>query len=53
MNNYNSEGINYSKIKDWKRFEKYNLTVVLNILYVKEKEMQPAYVSKINSNCEK
>ena len=28
-------------------------TTVLNILYIKEKEKRPAYISKINSNCEK
>ena len=26
---------------------------VLNILYIKEKEICPAYIAKINSNCEK
>ena len=51
---HNSEGINYpSKINDWKTFEEKNLTIVLNILYTKEKEIFPAYISKINSNCEK
>ena len=34
-------------------FEKNNPTVALNILYIKEKEIFPAYISKINSNCEK
>ena len=54
INKYNSKGINYpSKIDDWKTFEKNNPTVVLNILYIKEKEISPAYISKINSNCEK
>ena len=52
--NYNWKGINYpSEIEYWKRFEKNNLTVALNILYVKEKEICPAYVSKINLNYEK
>ena len=27
--------------------------MTLNILYIKEKEICPAYISKINSNCEK
>ena len=30
-----------------------NLTIALNILYIKEKEICPPYISKINSNCEK
>ena len=33
--------------------EKNNPIVALNILYIKEKEPCPAYISKINSNCEK
>ena len=38
INKYNWEGINYpSKIDDLKTFEKNNLTVALNILYMKEK----------------
>ena len=50
----NWEGINYtSKIDDWKTSEKNNTTSVLNILYIKGKEICPAYLSKINSNCEK
>ena len=36
---YKWKGINYpSKIDDWKRFEKNNLTIALNILYIKEKK---------------
>ena len=35
-----------------KRLKK-NPTIALNILYIKEKEICPAYISKINSNCEK
>ena len=34
-------------------FEWNNPTITLNILYIKEKEICPAYISKINSNCEK
>ena len=34
-------------------FEKNNPTVPLNILYNKEKETCPVYISKVNSNCEK
>ena len=50
INSYNWEGINYPpKTEDWKRFEKKNLTIALNVLYMKE----TAYISNINSNCEK
>ena len=46
--------MNYpSKIDDSKTFEQNNPTTALNILYIKEKEIWPAYISKINSNCEK
>ena len=51
---HNSKGINYSsKIDDWKTIEKNNATIALKTLYSKEKEICPAYISKINSNCEK
>ena len=54
INKYNWKGIHYpSEIDDWKTLEKNNLTTVLNILYIKEKEICPAYIPKINSNCEK
>ena len=33
-------------------FEKNNPAISLNILCTKEKEICPAYISKINSNCE-
>ena len=36
-----------------KRLRKSNPTIPLNILYIKEKEICPAYISKINLNCEK
>ena len=42
-----------NKTNDWKTFQKNNPTIALNILYVKEKEVIPAYISKIKSNCEK
>ena len=46
--------INYpSEINDWKTFEKNNLMIVHNTLYIKEKEICPSYISKISSNCEK
>ena len=51
---YNWKGRKYPwKINNWKTFEKNNSTVVLNVLHIKEKETCPAYISKINSNCEK
>ena len=54
INKYNWKGINYPyKIDDWKTFEKNNPTITLNILYIKEIEICPAYISNINSNCEK
>ena len=54
MNNYNWKGINYpSKLDDWKIFKKNNPAVALNNLCTNEKEIYPAYISKINSNCEK
>ena len=37
----------------WKTFEKNNLTIVLNILYIKEKEIYSLYISKHNSTREK
>ena len=37
INKYNWEGINYqSKLDDWKRFQKNNQTITLNILYTKK-----------------
>ena len=54
INKCNWKGINYpSKIDDWKTFEKNNLTIALNIFFVKEKEILPAYISKYNSTREK
>ena len=49
MNKYNWEGINFSSQKDdWKRFEKNNVTIALNVLYAKKEKIYPAYVSKNN-----
>ena len=54
INKYKWKGINYlSKLDDWKTFQKNNLTIAFNILYIKEKEIFPAYISKTNSNCKK
>ena len=33
---------------DWKRFEKNNQTIALNILLTKEKGILPAYISNHN-----
>ena len=54
INKYKSEGINFPLEKDdSKKIEKNNLTVPLNVLYVKKEKIYPAYVSKHNSNSEK
>ena len=54
INKYNQKGINYpSKRDDWKKFEKNNLTNVLNILFTKEKGILVACISKRNSTREK
>ena len=54
INKYNQKGIDYSsKIDDKKTFGKNNPTIALNNLYIKEKEICPVYIPKINSNCEK
>ena len=53
LNKYNWKGRNYpTKIDDWKTFEKNNPTIALNILYIKEKGILPAYISKHNSTRE-
>ena len=45
INKYNWKVINHAtKIDAWKTFEKNNPTTVLNILYIKEKEIHPAYI---------
>ena len=53
INKYKEEGINYPSVKDdWKNFEKNNLTIARNVLYSKNENTYPAYVSKHNSNRE-
>ena len=37
----------------WKTFEKNYLRIAVNILYIKEKETLPAYISNHNSTIEK
>ena len=51
VDQYNCEGINFpAGIKDWKKFERNNNTVALNILFVphNEKTINLAYKSKYN-----
>ena len=43
----------YSRKNDWKKFEKNNVRIALNVLYAKKEKTYPAYVSKNNSNREK
>ena len=51
INNYNWAGINFPSEKDdLKKFEKNNVTAVLNVLYAKKEKIYPAYVSKHKSN---
>ena len=53
INKCNWKGINFPSEKDdWKKFEKNNVTIVLNVLYPTNDKIHPAYVSKQNSNCE-
>ena len=54
INKYNWEGINFPSEKDdWKKIEKNNVTIALNVLYAKKEKIYPAHVSKQNSNREK
>ena len=47
LTKYDWKGINYSsKIDDWKTFRKNNATIARNILYIKEKNILLAYISK-------
>ena len=51
INNCNWERINYPSEKDnWKKIEKNNVTIALNVLYAKKEKIYPTYVSKHNSN---
>ena len=42
-----------SEESDWKKFEKNNVTIALNVWYAKKEKIYPAYVSKHNPNREK
>ena len=51
---YNWKGINYpAKTDYWKTFDKNNPTIALNILYIKENNIYPTYISRYNSTHEK
>ena len=53
INEYKWKGINFpSQENDWKKFEENNVTIALNVLYAKKRNIYPA-VSKHNSNREK
>ena len=50
---YKWEAINYlAKMDDWKKFEKNNPSIAVNVLYTKEKEILPVYISHHNSSRE-
>ena len=54
INKYNWKEINFtSKEDDWKKIEKNNVIIALNVLYTKKEKIYPAYVSKHNSEREK
>ena len=54
INKYKWEGINFPSEKDdWTKFEKNNVTIDLNVLFVIKEKVCPAYVSKNNSNRKK
>ena len=54
INRYNWEVIKFPSEKDnQKKFERNNVTIALNISYVKKEKIYPAYASKNNSNHEK
>ena len=42
-----------SEKDDWENSQKNNVTIDLNVLYVKKEKMHPAYISTHNSNCQK
>ena len=54
INKYKWEGINFSSEKDdWKKSEKNNVAIPLNVFSVKKEKICPAYASKNNPICEK
>ena len=54
INKYNWDRKNFPSEKyNWKKSEKKNVTIALNVLYAKKEKICPAFVSKHNSDCEK
>ena len=54
VNKYNWDGMNFSSEKDdWKKIEKNNKTIAVNVLYPRKKKVYPADVWKHNSSHEK
>ena len=46
INKYNWEGINFQSEKDdWKKIEKNNRTIALNVFYAKKEKIYIAYIS--------
>ena len=51
INKYNWKGINFSSEKnDWKKIEKTNVTIALNVLYVKKKKKNHIQLISQNIN---
>ena len=54
INKCNWEGKNFPSEKDdWKKFEKNNVIIALNVLYTEKEKISPGYVSKNHSNRKK
>ena len=54
ISKYNQERIDFiSQKDDWKKFERNNVTIALNVLYATKEKIYPAYVSKNKTNREK
>ena len=54
INKYNWKGIDFlSEKDDWKKFEKNNVAIALNVLHAKKEKIYPAYVLKNSSNHQK
>ena len=54
INKYNWKGINYPSGKNgWKKFEKNNPTIILNVRHVRKMNIYPAYILKNNLNHKK
>ena len=54
INRYKWENINFlSEKDDWKKIEKNNATIALNVLHTKKEKIYLPYASKKNSNRQK